>query len=228
MGYYLTNKGPNTRKENENVADLHIVDATSLPWAPHRTCVGVYAQSLVGSEISDALEVKLVRITPGAEISPHAHEHSAETFYVLSGEGAFYVEGQLVPCHPGSCAHAKSGVMHGIKNTGQTDLQLLAIFTPPLGQTTKAEPCKIIVTVRAVNGTCVFGHQVGDQIIFDGTTVEGRICMSALYSFLPKVFAMRYGADFPWLDAEHKDVATHACPDAQNPVVFEIRRVKAG
>ncbi|MGB9441251.1 MAG: hypothetical protein WCB15_25145 [Desulfobacterales bacterium] len=49
--------------------------------------------------------------------------------------------------------------------------------------------------------------------------------MSALYSFLPKVFAMRYGADFPWLK-KNKDVSTHACPDAYNPVVFEIRRVR--
>jgi uncharacterized repeat protein (TIGR04076 family) len=36
---------------------------------------------------------------------------------------------------------------------------------------------------------------------------------------------MRYGADFPWLQ-DDKDVATHACPDAYNPVVFEIRRVR--
>jgi uncharacterized repeat protein (TIGR04076 family) len=35
---------------------------------------------------------------------------------------------------------------------------------------------------------------------------------------------MRYDAQFPWL--EDPDVATHACPDAWNPVVFEIRRIK--
>ena len=89
-----------------------------------------------------------------------------------------------------------------------------------------SEPYKIIATVLAVNGTCSFDHKVGDQIIFDGETINGRICLSALYSFLPKVFAMRYGADFPWLDADHKDVSTHACPDAQNQVIFEIKRVR--
>jgi uncharacterized repeat protein (TIGR04076 family) len=83
---------------------------------------------------------------------------------------------------------------------------------------------KVIATVQSVKGHCGFGHQVGDRIVFDGETVQGRICLSALYSFLPKVFAMRYGADFPWL--EDKDVATHACPDAFNPVVFEIKRIK--
>ncbi len=87
-----------------------------------------------------------------------------------------------------------------------------------------SEVYKVIATVKSVKGHCAFGHQVGDQVVFDGETVQGRICLSALYSLLPKVFAMRYGADFPWL--EDKDVATHACPDAFNPVVFEIRRVK--
>jgi uncharacterized repeat protein (TIGR04076 family) len=62
-------------------------------------------------------------------------------------------------------------------------------------------------------------------IVFDGETIQGRICISALYSFMPKVFAMRYGADFPWLK-DNKDVSTHACPDAFNPVVFEIRRIR--
>ena len=81
------------------------------------------------------------------------------------------------------------------------------------------------ITARVISqkGTCEFGHQLGDTVVFDGETVQGRVCLSALYSFLPKVFAMRYGANFPWLK-ENKDIATHACPDAYNPVVFEIRR----
>ena len=84
---------------------------------------------------------------------------------------------------------------------------------------------KIIVKVISQKGTCAFGHQEGDTVVFDGETVQGRICLSALYSFLPKVFAMRYGANFPWLK-DDKDTATHACPDSYNPLVFEIRRVR--
>ena len=84
---------------------------------------------------------------------------------------------------------------------------------------------RIIAKVISQQGTCAFGHQVGDTVTFDGETVQGRVCLSALYSFLPKVFAMRYGANFPWLK-DARDVATHACPDAYNPVVFEIRRVR--
>lgn len=80
----------------------------------------------------------------------------------------------------------------------------------------------MVARVIKQEGHCAAGHQVGDQVVFDGETVQGKVCIHALYSFLPKVFAMRYGAEFPWL--EDRDVATHACPDAWNPVVFEIRR----
>jgi uncharacterized repeat protein (TIGR04076 family) len=82
----------------------------------------------------------------------------------------------------------------------------------------------VVAKVIQQEGHCAAGHQVGDEIFFDGETVQGKVCISALYSFLPKVYAMRYGAEFPWL--EDPDVSTHACPDAWNPVVFEIRRVR--
>ncbi|MBN1811178.1 MAG: TIGR04076 family protein [Anaerolineae bacterium] len=85
-------------------------------------------------------------------------------------------------------------------------------------------PFTIVARVIQQEGHCDVGHQVGDEVIFDGQTVQGKVCIHALYSFLPKVLAMRYGAEFPWL--EDQAVATHACPDAWNPVVFEIRRVR--
>lgn len=80
----------------------------------------------------------------------------------------------------------------------------------------------VVLEVISQQGHCTAGHQVGDVVVFDGLHVQGKLCIHALYSMLPKVFAMRYGAQFPWL--EDKDVSTHACPDAFNPVVFQIRR----
>jgi uncharacterized repeat protein (TIGR04076 family) len=65
---------------------------------------------------------------------------------------------------------------------------------------------------------------VGDEVVFTGAGVEGRICISALYSLIPKVFAMMHNAQFPWL--KDQCCATHACPDGQNPVIFELTRVE--
>lgn len=83
---------------------------------------------------------------------------------------------------------------------------------------------KVQLKVIDQKGTCSFGHKVGDVITFTERGIEGEVCFSALYSVLPKVMALRYGAEFPWL--EDKDVATHACPDAYNPLVFEVRRIR--
>jgi len=80
------------------------------------------------------------------------------------------------------------------------------------------------VTVESQKGKCSFGHKVGDKIIFDGRSIRGDICYSALTVLLPKVFAMRYNANFPW--TKDKDIIFNACPDAHSPVVFEIRRTK--
>jgi len=82
----------------------------------------------------------------------------------------------------------------------------------------------VIAKVKSIKGTCGLGHKVGDEAKFTETGIEGKICIHALYSMLPAVFAMMYEAQFPWL--KDPDVKTHACPDAANPVVFEIRRIR--
>ena len=82
------------------------------------------------------------------------------------------------------------------------------------------------VTAKVISqkGTCVFGHKVGDTARITEAGVEGRICIHALYSMFPAAFAMLYDVKFPWLsDAEKK---THPCTDAQNPVVFELTKVR--
>jgi uncharacterized repeat protein (TIGR04076 family) len=84
----------------------------------------------------------------------------------------------------------------------------------------KAVEAKVI----SVEGTCGLGHKVGDVIKFTEQGVEGKICIHALYSMLPAVFAMMFEARFPWLS--DPDKKTHPCTDAANPVVFEISRVR--
>ena len=82
----------------------------------------------------------------------------------------------------------------------------------------------IEVKVISVKGTCGLGHKSGDLIKITEQGIEGKICIHALYSMLPAVFAMMYEARFPWL--ANPDKKTHACPDAANPVVFEIARIR--
>ena len=81
----------------------------------------------------------------------------------------------------------------------------------------------IEIKVASIKGACGAGYKVGDIARVTEQGVEGRVCIHALYSMLPAVFAMMYGARFPWLS--DPDKKTHACPDAANPVVFEITRI---
>ena len=86
----------------------------------------------------------------------------------------------------------------------------------------REKPWAIRCRVTSIKGACGAGHKVGDEVLFTGQEVQGRLCMSAMYSMLPKVYAMMYNARFPWL--KDQCVATHACPDGANPVIFQLVR----
>jgi uncharacterized repeat protein (TIGR04076 family) len=83
---------------------------------------------------------------------------------------------------------------------------------------------QIIVKIVSIGGNCPKNFKIGDEVMIDDKGVHGDICIHALYSLLPKAFAMLYGVNFPWL--EKKDVATHPCPDFGIPVLFELRRIE--
>lgn len=82
----------------------------------------------------------------------------------------------------------------------------------------------VTAEVISQKGVCDVGHKVGDIVKFTETGVDGKICIHALYSLMPKVFAFMYDSKFPWL--KDPDVSTHACPDAINPLVFEVKRIR--
>jgi uncharacterized repeat protein (TIGR04076 family) len=106
------------------------------------------------------------------------------------------------------------------KETGQASKERLITREEMMEKKIKAVEAKVI----SVKETCGLGHKVGDVITFTEHGVEGKICIHALYSMLPAVFAMMFEARFPWLS--DPDKKTHPCTDAANPVVFEIFRVR--
>ncbi len=86
-----------------------------------------------------------------------------------------------------------------------------------------AERYEVLVKVISQKGTCVQEHKVGDEWVIGRKTPEG-ICLSALDALFPNVRVLMFGGSFPW--ETDPDVATVACPDAENPVVFELRRLR--
>jgi uncharacterized repeat protein (TIGR04076 family) len=85
------------------------------------------------------------------------------------------------------------------------------------------ERYEVGIKVISQKGTCNYAHKVGEEWVLKTKTPEG-ICLAAFYSLLPNARVLMFGGSFPW-EADH-DVTTIACPDAENPVVFELRRVR--
>ncbi len=78
------------------------------------------------------LTLNLVRLAPGGEITPHTHDTSTETFYILAGRGVSWVGAEQFELVPGVCGYAPPGVRHSVCNTGDADLEALSIFNPPV------------------------------------------------------------------------------------------------
>ena len=91
-----------------------------------------------------------------------------------------------------------------------------------------AEPYDIAIRVISQKGTCEAGHKAGDRWSIKGNEFKtpAGMCIFAFDALFPSVQMLMYGGTFPW--EKDPDTATIPCPDAQNPVVFEVRRIKKG
>jgi len=86
------------------------------------------------------------------------------------------------------------------------------------------------VTVKGQRGKCFFGHKVGDKILFDGRSVKGDVCYSALMVLLPKVYAMRYDASSRGLGTKTQSATPVQTEKTQSFSRFEEfeKRLRAG
>jgi mannose-6-phosphate isomerase-like protein (cupin superfamily) len=79
---------------------------------------------------SSRLLVGLNAFEAGQEHKLHAHSGMDKVYQVLSGEGLFLLEGRELAMEPGMMLIAPEGVPHGVRNTGEGRLVLLAILAP--------------------------------------------------------------------------------------------------
>ena len=84
---------------------------------------------------------------------------------------------------------------------------------------------QVNIKVLSQKGTCAAGHKEGDEFECIGMT-PGGMCIYAFDSMFSFLSTLMFGGEFFW--SQDKDAVEVACPDAENPVVFELRRVHAG
>ena len=79
----------------------------------------------------------------------------------------------------------------------------------------------VIAKVISQKGSCEAGHKVGDTFVI-GQQTPLNLCSWAFQSLFPFAEVLQFGGSFPWESDRNK--TTVACPDPENPVVFELRR----
>lgn len=67
-------------------------------------------------------------LEPGAEVGFHEHEGESECYYILSGEGIYDDNGELVPVKSGDVTFTPTGTGHGLKNTGSEKMTFIALI----------------------------------------------------------------------------------------------------
>jgi len=84
----------------------------------------------------------------------------------------------------------------------------------------ESEMSDVVAEVLSQEGTCVARHSIGDKFTI-GQSTSPKLCSWAFHSIFPFAEVLQFGGSFPWEKDNNK--ATVACPDPDNPVVFELR-----
>ena len=93
----------------------------------------VYSSEKMGKATlfqSERVLVGLNAFEPGQEHALHAHANMDKVYYVTSGHGLFLLEGRELDMRAGEMLIAPQGIPHGIRNTGDERLLVLAILAP--------------------------------------------------------------------------------------------------
>jgi quercetin dioxygenase-like cupin family protein len=76
------------------------------------------------------VSVRVVRLVPGVDRTPHRHPHSCEVVYVTEGSGTMWRDGTLTPVVAGDVVLIPAGVPHATIATGG-ELRLVCFFPHP-------------------------------------------------------------------------------------------------
>ncbi|MFP6640255.1 MAG: cupin domain-containing protein [Myxococcota bacterium] len=93
----------------------------------------VYSAEKMGKSTlfaSERIMVGLNAFEVGQEHKLHSHPGMDKVYHVLEGQGVFVLEDQELPMAAGQMLIAPEDVPHGIRNTGETRLLVLAILAP--------------------------------------------------------------------------------------------------
>jgi len=109
-----------------------VVDSHGGEWREHPRFAGVLMKQLLTSADNGLASVNMVRLPAGREIGRHTHPTQVETVFILSGEGWLFLGTGEVHLTPGQVLAVPMNTVHGLRNPFEQELEILAVFTPPM------------------------------------------------------------------------------------------------
>ena len=93
---------------------------------------GESIQEVLGMVAGQVTSHSLAQITiaPGKASSPHFHEHSEESYFILSGEASLEIDHQKISLLPGEAILIEPYEVHKISNQSNQDLVFIAVCVP--------------------------------------------------------------------------------------------------
>ena len=109
------------------IANLH-----GGEWKEHPRFKKILMKTLLTTVDNPYTNVNTVIVPPNGVIGDHLHGTQVETICILAGSSILTFEGEEHPFEAGQIISMPAGANHSLQNTGEIDVQLLTIFTPPL------------------------------------------------------------------------------------------------
>lgn len=81
---------------------------------------------------SEFLSLGLNTLLPGQFHASHSHSNTDKAYIVLSGHGEFILDSEITNLATMGLVLAPKGVSHGVRNTGNENLILLVVMSPPI------------------------------------------------------------------------------------------------
>lgn len=78
-----------------------------------------------------SIQLVLMSIPPGEEIGEEIHEKVDQFIRIESGQGSFIISREEISAVDGDAVVIPQGTRHNLINTGDTDLKVYAIYSPP-------------------------------------------------------------------------------------------------
>jgi mannose-6-phosphate isomerase-like protein (cupin superfamily) len=109
------------------VADLHAGE-----WQEHARFPGIYMKGLLTSADNPLASANVVQVPSGGVIGRHLHAKQVETVWIIKGEAILTLGEAELNLKDGQIVAIPIGLEHALRNEGNTSLELLTFFTPPL------------------------------------------------------------------------------------------------